>query len=153
MVITALHDDEGRLRGFAKVTRDLTARRRAEAVLRESQERLRAVFDHSPSMMFLKDLNGRYLACNPPFEKLCGCRRDRIRKTDADLLPAAQAAQFISNDREVLAAGAPLQFEAAAIHADGPHISVVSKFPLRDAEGRVYAVGGIVTDKIGRAHV
>jgi PAS domain S-box-containing protein len=133
VVITALHDDKGRLRGFAKVTRDLTGRRRAEAILRDSQERLRAVFDHSPSMMFLKDLNGRYLDCNPRFETLCGRGRDQIiGKTDADLLPAEQAARFMANDREVLAAGMPMRFEETAIHPDGPHISVVSKFPLKD---------------------
>ena len=36
VVITALRDDDGRLRGFAKVTRDLTERRRAEEALAES---------------------------------------------------------------------------------------------------------------------
>src|SRR5439155_5128051 len=44
------------------------------------------------------------------------------------------------------AAGMPMRFEETAIHPDGPRTSVVSKFPLRDTEGRVYAVGGIVTD-------
>src|SRR5206468_8113110 len=34
VVITALHDDKGKLRGFAKVTRDMTERRRAEEGLR-----------------------------------------------------------------------------------------------------------------------
>src|SRR5262249_41638524 len=35
---------------------------------------------------------------------------------------------------------------------DGRHVSLVSKFPLRDAEGRIYAVGGIVTDITDRMH-
>jgi PAS domain S-box-containing protein len=147
VVITALRDRRGRLLGFAKLMRDLTRRRLAEAALRESRERLRAILDHSPSIMFLKDVEGRYLDCNPPFEALCGRRRDEIiGRTDADLLPGAQAAQFRANDREVLAAGAPMRFEETAIHPDGEHISLVSKFPLRDGEGRIYAVGGIVTD-------
>src|SRR5439155_17864581 len=102
---------------------------------------------HTPSVMFLKDLNGRYLECNRPFEALCGRARDEILgRTDAELLPGAQADQFMTNDRDVLAAGMPMRFEETAIHPDGPRTSVVSKFPLRDTEGRVYAVGGIVTD-------
>src|SRR5439155_21095532 len=35
VVITALHDDKGKLRGFAKVTRDMTEQRKAENALRE----------------------------------------------------------------------------------------------------------------------
>jgi PAS domain S-box-containing protein len=38
VLVTALHDEDGRLRGFGKVTRDITERRRAEDVRRRSQE-------------------------------------------------------------------------------------------------------------------
>src|SRR5205823_7287874 len=41
VVIAAMRDDEKRLTGFAKGTRDLTERRRAEEELRQSDERLR----------------------------------------------------------------------------------------------------------------
>src|SRR5690349_4609266 len=41
VVITALRDTSGKLVGFAKVTRDLTARRRWEEALQESEERFR----------------------------------------------------------------------------------------------------------------
>ena len=41
VVVTALHDDEGRLSGYAKVVRDLTEQHERELQLRESEERLR----------------------------------------------------------------------------------------------------------------
>jgi PAS domain S-box-containing protein len=43
-VITAVHDEDGRLQGFAKITRDLTERRRNEEVVRAlelTEERIR----------------------------------------------------------------------------------------------------------------
>ena len=43
VTITAVHDDEGTLTGFAKVTRDLTARREAEQALRAALDDLRVV--------------------------------------------------------------------------------------------------------------
>jgi PAS domain S-box-containing protein len=40
VVITALHDEKGKLRGFAKVTRDITDRRKTEEMLREQAAQL-----------------------------------------------------------------------------------------------------------------
>jgi len=40
VVLTALHDDKGKLRGFAKITRDMTEQRRAEDGLRDQAAQL-----------------------------------------------------------------------------------------------------------------
>ena len=45
VIITALHDPSGRLRGFGKVTRDITERRRAVEALKESEERLQTAVE------------------------------------------------------------------------------------------------------------
>ena len=147
VIITALHDDSGNLRGFSKVTRDITERKRADEQLRESEARLKAIMDNSPAVIFVKDRQGRYLYANPVFNKLSrGLGAEVLGKTDFDLFPREQAAAFRANDLKVLEAGVPVEFEESALHDDGLHTSVVCKFPLFDTKGDVYALCGIVTD-------
>ncbi len=129
------------------IIRDISERMQAEAALRESEERFRAIMDHSPALIFLKDLEGRYLQANRQFETISHLTQmDLVGKTDDEIFPRAQAAVFRENDRKVLEADAPMQFEESALHDDGLHTSIVVKFPLRNATGRCYALCGIATD-------
>jgi PAS domain S-box-containing protein len=50
----------------------------------------------------------------------------------------------MANDQE--AARGPGTFEESAVYADGPHMSIVSKFPVLDSSGKTRGVGGIATD-------
>jgi PAS domain S-box-containing protein len=124
---------------------DKKARADDETPGKETQ--LQAILDHSPNLIFVKDPDGRYLFVNRRFQEVFHLRLDHItRKTDDEVFPPHQAAAFRSNDRAVLAADMPQEFEEVALHDDGPHTSIVFKFPLCDGRGRPYAVGGIATD-------
>ena len=145
-------------RRVAEGSEQLTASKglmaRALDALRESEARIRAFCDNSPNLIFQRDLTGRYLYVNREFQRAFGIDpRDVIGKTDADLFPPEQAALFQANDRRVVDAGVPMEFEEVAQHADGRHTSIVHKFPLVDAEGCLYAVGGIVTDITDRKRI
>jgi PAS domain S-box-containing protein len=59
-----LREADGRPVGVLGVTRDVTERKRTQQALRESEERLRALFDHAAAGMALVDTNGRVLATN-----------------------------------------------------------------------------------------
>ena len=84
---------------------------------------------------------------NPEFQKLCNLTPEQVAgKTDFDIFPQKQAAAFRKNDLEVLRSGEPQTFEETALQEDGPHTSVVNKFPLRDSKGKIYAICGIVAD-------
>lgn len=108
---------------------------------------LRAVLDHNPAVCFLKDRRGRYLYVNRQFENKFNLdRRGVIGKSDTQIFPAKQAAQFRANDLKVLRDGQPVEFEEKARYRDGVHTSLVSKFPLRDVDGKIYALCGIATD-------
>lgn len=145
--VSLVHDGEGRPLYFIAQIQNVTERHRVTAELRESEARLQAILDHSPTLIFLKDIEGRYLLVNREFEHTFHLtRKDMVGKTDAELFSPGQAAAFRANDLKVLQVNAPLQFEEQALHDDGIHTSIVFKFPLRDEAGTPYAIGGITTD-------
>jgi PAS domain S-box-containing protein len=59
VLTTALQDDRGRLRGFARVTRDVTERKIVEDALRESRRFVRQIVEVSPSVIFIYDMQQR----------------------------------------------------------------------------------------------
>jgi PAS domain S-box-containing protein len=116
--------------------------------LRATEGRLQAILDHSPSIIFVKDLKGRYRVFNQPFIDACPATiRPLLGRTDEELFPAAEAARYREHDELVLSSGHPAQFEEIATRPDGKVVtSLVQKFALLDEQGRPYAICGIATD-------
>ena len=142
-----LRDEMGLIKGGVMVFRDISETTRTDEALRDSEARFRAIMDNSPALIFLKDREGRYLQANRQFETIFHlAQKDLVGKTDDEIFPPAQAAAFRENDLKVFEADAPMRFEESALHDDGPHTSIVVKFPLRNAAGRCYALCGIATD-------
>jgi PAS domain S-box-containing protein len=102
-------------------------------------------------VVFVKDLEGRYLLVNRRWEELFGhARADVLGKTSHDAFGAGKADALRANDLKALAAEGPLEFEEVLPHAEGSHTFLSCKFPLRDAAGAPYAVCGVSTDITGR---
>ena len=78
-VITALRDASGELRGFAKVTRDLSQRRAAEEELRRSEERFRQLVEGvGDYAIYMLDPAGRVTTWNSRAQQLKGYTHDEI---------------------------------------------------------------------------
>ena len=132
---------------FSAVIVDITERRLAEEALREGEQRLQDIIDNTTSIIFVKNLELRYLLVNREYERRHEVRREEIRgKSDFDIYPQAVAEALRANDRRVIDAGEPIQFEEAVPSDEGERLYVVAKFLLRDRTGKPYAVCGIATD-------
>ncbi len=138
-------DEIGRVNEQLKATSGLLSSRTRD--LRESEARLQSILDNTSSIVFVKDMKGRFLMANRQFEKLFGLNREALIGHDVHaFFPAEFADSYRANDLEALASKEPLQFEEVAPQSDGEHTYLTIKFALRDAQGASYAICGIATD-------
>jgi PAS domain S-box-containing protein len=78
-VLDAIHDPEGRLIGFAKITRDMTERRAAQEALQESERRFRLLVDGVIDYaIYMLDPEGRVTNWNSGAERIKGYRAHEI---------------------------------------------------------------------------
>jgi PAS domain S-box-containing protein len=131
----------------AELNREIAERRRTEEELRRSEARLQAFLNNSTSLMFIKDLEGRYVLVNEKFASSFGLDAGRIlARNDAEIFDAKTAVNFQRNDEEVFTTRRGVEVEETARYVDGIHTSIVCKFPIFDHDGRMTGLGGIVTD-------
>jgi GAF domain-containing protein len=97
---------------YAEVIRENRDRKQAEEALRASEQRSQDIVDNTTAVIFVKDLDLRYVLINREYERRYQVQRDQIRgKTDFDFLPHDVAEALRDNDRRVIEAGVPIQFE------------------------------------------
>jgi PAS domain S-box-containing protein len=150
MHVSLMHGDGERPLYFLIQLVDVTERRRAEAAQRAGEERLQAIIDNSPALIFVKDADHRFLLVNRRWQEIFGIGAEEAvgRHTD-ELLPPEQVPGHEAMDAEVLSTGEPLEAMATIASSDGggeERYFFMVKFPLRDTDGQVYAVCSIATD-------
>ncbi len=163
--ISLLKDDRERPIGSVCVARDLSERKKGEAELKRAKEELdrhskdlerqvrertreiSSILRYTPSVVFIKNKDGRYLLANARFEELFGLSSQEIQgKTDHEIFPKDIADQFRANDLKVLGDLQSHQLEEFVPQKDGLHTYLSVKFPLYDEDGGVSGLCGIATD-------
>ena len=128
---------------------DITDRLNTENELITKQEYLRQVLDTNPSLIFVKEPEGRYLMVNKAFAQQYQMSVEELTgKTDEDLpLSRGQRKQFAEEDRHIAETGTTISLEEESKHPHTGEIChfVVTKKLLMDAEGN-HNILGVITD-------
>ena len=123
------------------------ARQRAEATLQENYEILHAVFDGASDVIFVKDLQGRYVMINSVgAQSISKSPEDVIGKDDAELFTAESVGEILEHDRQVLTSGATRSYEETITVLGTTRIFLSTKAPHRDHRGHIIGIIGIARD-------
>ena len=105
------------------------------------------VLDHSPSIIFTKDLAGRYVFVNREFARVAGLERSAIVGRTADEVFGRATGECVTkSDRRVLAEGRGIEVEDEFEVGGEPRAYHSSLFPLLGPDGSVCGVSGIMRD-------
>ena len=121
----------------------------AHRSLLQNETRLRSVMQTIPDLVWLKDLDGVFLACNRQVERLFGATEAQIiGKTDYDFANRELADSYREHDRRALAAGKPSVNEEWVTFSDDGYRGLFEtiKTPMRDHSGKLIGVVGIARD-------
>lgn len=120
---------------------------KARMLLENNQQLLQAIIDNTSSIIYVKDIFGRFTLINKQFEKTYGMTAASvIGKTVFDFSPEQYAMEQARNDANVLEQRRLFEMEEEAFVNGEVHHYYSIKFPLINRNGEVYAVAGVSTD-------
>lgn len=140
-------DNQGQ-KSFLTVMVDITEKNNIEKNLQQEKALLAGLLDSIPDMIFFKNLNGKYLGCNPEFLRFVGKEKENIvGHSDYELFSKDVADFFIANDKAALELGKSRQNEEWIDYPDGKKVLIDTiKAPLKDVDGNIMGVLGISRD-------
>jgi len=140
---------DGKVEHMLVWSRDITARKRAELALRESETLVRSITDHSEDIIFVKDRDSRFLFMNPAGLKQNGFTLEQILgHSDMELNPnAAEAATSMATDLRVMSSRQTETTEEDVVLPGGEkRVLLTTKTTRLDPNGNVIGLVGISRD-------
>jgi PAS domain S-box-containing protein len=134
---------------YIGIRTDITARKNFETQLAEQLGFVEVLLEATPTAIYLKDIEGRYLRFNKAFEVLFGIERSQwIGKTVFELVPGAAAAMMHAKDQELFDSRVVQTYEASFTNRKTGAVreGLYWKAPLTNVDGKVTALVGTILD-------
>jgi PAS domain S-box-containing protein len=136
-------------KGVLWVINDITLKKQYQIELANSEILRRNIITNIPDLLWIKDINGVYLACNKRFEDFFGAKEEEIiGKTDYDFVDKELADFFREHDKKAMnAQQASSNYEEITFANDGHKEYLhTTKTKVIDQDGKLYGVLGIGRD-------
>jgi len=150
VVITALRDSDGILIGFAKVTRDLTERRRHEESIRQSEARFRALVEGVRDYaIFMLDPDGTVATWNAGAEQILGYKTLEILGEHLSRFnpPSKTQMELAQHELDTATTEGRFEDEGWRVRKDGSHFWANAVLTaIRDSNGRLMGFSKIIRD-------
>jgi len=133
----------------------LEHQKKSEDDVKRERSLLRCLIDSVGDLIFVKDINGVYLACNKASEEFIGLSEsDQIGKTDFDFFDQEMAGKVWEQDRRVISSGKESRTEEWVTSRDGRRVLLHTlKAPFYGPDGEQLGLVGISRDISERKRV
>jgi two-component system cell cycle sensor histidine kinase/response regulator CckA len=138
---------EGNVMGLVGTIVDISDLKRAEEAIRESEARLRAIFEHAPVGITMVDPSGRFLQTNPAFQAILGYSATELQNLTFQQLTHPEDLPGNLQLQEELLAGQRQYYslEKRYLRKDGEIVWVYLMLSrLTNARGEVRVVGTVL---------
>ncbi|MFN3927258.1 MAG: PAS domain S-box protein [Pseudanabaenaceae cyanobacterium] len=126
---------------------DITAQKETEEALRRATRQFSTFLNNSPSIIWLADLQGRYLFANEIFYQLFDLQPQQVLgKIHYDFLPREIADLFATNNQYIIYYQTPITIEETINLHGSDRTFLCTRFPVYDDAGNFYAIGSFATD-------
>ncbi|DAB29906.1 MAG TPA: hypothetical protein CFH84_06815 [Sulfurimonas sp. UBA12504] len=147
--VSAVAVDIGGYPYIIAVYRDISKQKNIELNLRQKSSFMQTLLKNIPDLVWLKDTEGLYMACNEQFERFFNAKESEIiGRSDFDFVSPELASFFQAHDKAAIAAGGSRINEEFLKFADGSYEGFFEtvKTPMKDTEGNIIGVLGIARD-------
>ena len=154
MGTSLLRDSGGDPLFFVFQMEDITEHKRATAVLRDNQERFKAIADNCPSMMFELDAEGNIRYLNRAARRFSGIVQENLDASEwQSIVHPDDALEYIKSFKTAIREHAPFSAEARILRADGEWRMLGSRAePRFSPEGEYLGHIGLSADITDRVH-